>query len=318
MKFEYGIILIMALLVSTTLFLIYQNPDETPSSMSLEKYSGEIVQINEISKKYYLDNDDQKFNNSVKLMQKKLKEIFQNYLELDISHVELFAGNYPFFDAQYRIEKLDFASSSICDYEKNIPLHAQKISQTDNFQRFTKKYSSYPVELIIMDERNEISNIHYGLTATNNANQSASTYFHLDSCTNEITDKEPYFLICYDGDNDYRFSTFNSDDIIASYSNSHFCKIELDSWRQSIYDYSKTLREKQRQLEIESMSKVVDQESQWKFISEMNKHGDLGNIVGSMVHGKYDEPSTQEMIKQYEKQYGSLPEELLELIEKRK
>ena len=37
-----------------------------------------------------------------------------------------------------------------------------------------------------------------------------------------------------------------------------------------------------------------------------------------MVHGKFDGKVIQEKIKQYEKQYGDLPEELLELIEKRK
>ena len=62
------------------------------------------------------------------------------------------------------------------------------------------------------------------------------------------------------------------------------------------------------------MPKLVDSESHMKFFSEMNKHEDLGNIVGKMVQGEFDEQRTQDMIKQYEEQYGSLPEELLELI----
>ena len=66
------------------------------------------------------------------------------------------------------------------------------------------------------------------------------------------------------------------------------------------------------------MDKIVDQESQWKFISEMNKQGDLDSIVWSMIHGKFDEQSTQEKIQKYEQQYDSLPDELLKLIEKRK
>ena len=193
----------------------------------------------------------------------------------------------------------------------------QKISQTDNFQRFAKKYSSYHLELIIMDERNDISNIHYGLIVTNNANQSASTYFHLDSCTNEITDKSPYHLNCFDKNTDYGFTTSNTDHVISSYLNGDFCKFELDPWRQSLYDYSKTLQEKQRQLETESMNKIIDPESQWKFISLMNKQGDLGNLVAYMIHNNFDEQSLQEKIQQYEAQHGNLPEELLELIEKR-
>lgn len=122
---------------------------------------------------------------------------------------------------------------------------------------------------------------------------------------------------CYGGNNDYRFVTHNHDDIISSYSNGEFCKIELDSWRQSIFDYSKTLHEKRRQLEKELTENVVDPESQLKFISEMEIQGDLDGIVWSMIHGKFDEQSTQNKIKQYEKQYGSLPDELLELIEEK-
>jgi len=104
----------------------------------------------------------------------------------------------------------------------------QILTQTENFERFTKKYSTYDLELSIQDERSQQSNIHYGLFATNSKNQSASTYFHLSSCTNEITDTETLFLHCYDGDTDNRFRTRNYDDIVSSYSNGDFCKIVLD------------------------------------------------------------------------------------------
>ena len=307
----------MILLTSITLFLIYQNPDDTPKSLSFEKHSDELVQINEKSKKYQLIDDVQKFDESKKLMQEKLKEVSLDYLEIKISEVTLLEGQYPFWDVKYRVDRFDLEPSSICAFEKNMPLHLQKISQIDNFQRFAKKYSSYPLELIIMDERNNISNIHYGLIATNDKNQSASTYFHLDTCTNEISDKEPYHLYCFDENDDYKFGTFNKDDILSSFSNSSFCKIELDSWRQSLYDYSKTLQEKQRQLELQSIASE-DQVAFGPPFSEMHKLGELGNLVSYMIHNNYDEQNMQERIKQYEKQNGNIPEELLELIEKRK
>ncbi len=164
-----------------------------------------------------------------------------------------------------------------------------------------------------MDERKYLSNIHYGLSA-GAENQYASTYFHLDSCANGVTDKELYFLHCFNENDNYRFTTFNYDDIVSSISSSHFCKIELDSWRQSLYDYSQTLREKRMQLETESMPELVDSESHMKFFSEMSRHEDLGNIVWKIVQGEFDEQDTQDMIRQYEEQYGGLPEELLELI----
>lgn len=308
----------MAVLTSAILFLIYQNPAETPKSMSFEKQTNEIIQINEKSKTYKLDGNIQQFNASRTLMEEKFKELSLDLLGIRISKVTLLEGQYPFLTVQQRAEKFDYVPSSICSIEQNIPLQLQKISQTENFQIFSKKYASYTLELNISDERNDISNIHYGLIATNEKNQLASTYFHLDTCTNEITDKEPYFLHCYDRSSDYRFVTFNHDDIISSYSNDHFCKIELDPWRQSLYDYSKTIQEKQRQLETKSMKGIIDPESQWAFISEMNKIGDLGNIVAYVLHYDFDEQILQEKIKQHKLQYGSIPEDLLELMEKRK
>jgi len=216
------------------------------------------------------------------------------------------------------VERFDLEESSVCNFEQKIPLHLQTISETENFQMFTKKYSSYKLELTIMDERSYLSNVHYGLIAFNHENQFASTYFHIDSCTDEITDKEPIFLHCFDKNSDYRFITHNRDDVISSYSNGSFCKIELDPWRQSLYDYSQVLREKMDKLQSESMAEEFDDyESHMIFFTEMNRQGDLSSIVSSMVHGKFDDQSTQEMIKKYEKQYGNLPEELLELIENR-
>jgi len=314
MKTEFRIITVVALLISVTLFLIYQNPDETPKSTSFEKYSNKLVSINELSKKYQSQEDIQKFDESKILVQEKIKEMALDYLGLEITDMEFLEGQYPFLKAEDRIKKFGYVPSSICDYEKNIPVQIQKISQTENFQIFGKKYSSYTLELIIMDERNDISNIHYGLIATNGKNQSASTYFHLDSCTNEITDKTLYHLNCFDEENDYGFATSNHDLVLSSYSNGDFCKIELDPWRQSLYDYSKTLQEKQRQLEMESMTKVVDQESQWDFILKMNKQGKLGNLVAYMIHNDFDEKSLEEEIEQYERQYGNIPEELSDLV----
>jgi len=316
MKTEFNIIIVMALLVSAVLILVSQNPNETPKLLSFEKYSNDIVEINEKSKKYKLVDDEIKFNATKKLMQEKIKKISLDFMGLKISNVELLDGYYPFQDPHSVVERFDLEELSVCSFEQKIPLHLQTISQTENFQMFTKKYSSYKLELTIMDERSYLSNVHYGLIAFNHENQFASTYFHVDSCTDEITDKEPYHLNCFDGNDDYSYSTFNTDDILSSFSSVEFCKIKLDSWRQSLYDYSKTLQEKQRQLEM----KLIASEDQVAFgppFSEMNILGDLRNIVANMVHGKFDDQSTHEMIKKYEKQNGSLPKELLELIENR-
>ena len=304
----------MALLISAALILIYQDPGQTPGSLSLEKHSREIDQINEKSKNYQLVGDAQKFNDSKKTMQEKLKEASRDHMGLEISNVDVIDGHYPFRDSQVMVEKFGVDPSPVCDFGHKIPLHMQKISQTENFGLFAKKYSQYGIGLYIMDERSYLSNVHYGLGAANDEGQRASTHFHLDSCTGEITDREPYFLHCFDEDDDYRFATPNRDDIVSSLSSHHFCRIELDSWRQSLYEYAEMLREQRWQFQMEPMPELVDSESHRKFSSEVNRQGDLEGIVWEMVHGKFDGQDTKDMIKRYEKQHGSLPEELLGLI----
>ena len=66
------------------------------------------------------------------------------------------------------------------------------------------------------------------------------------------------------------------------------------------------------------MADTVDPESHWKFFSEMNKQGELGNLVAYMIHNNFDEQSLQDKIEQYENQFGIIPDELLELMNQRK
>jgi len=314
MKAEFGTVVAMALLVSAVLFLIQNNPEETPRAASIEKHSRELVQIHEESKDHQMAGDMQKFEDSKRSMEEKLKEASLSHMGLEISSVDLVDGYYPFEDPDTRAERLGLGPSSVCTFVQSIPLHMQKISQTEIFGLFAKKYSQYEIELYVMDERDRVSNIHYGLGAADGNGRYATTYFHIDSCTGERTDKEPYLLSCFNENDGSVFSTFNYEDIAASYLNSHFCKIELDPWRQSLYEYSETLREQLWQFQEETMQGLADAESHERFFLEMDRQEDLVNIVWKMVHDKFDEQNTQDMIKRYESQHGSLPGELLELI----
>ncbi len=313
MKTEFKIISIMMVLACTTLFLIYQDPNASPNLSSYQNDSKELVLFNEQSKKHQANGDDVSFESSKELMVQKLKEISPKYMGIKISDVWM-EGYYPFRDTTEVAQKFDFDVSSICNLETNIPLHLQVLSETENFKAFTKKYSSYHTTLEIYDERYPNSDVHYGLVATNQNGQSASTYFHLDSCTSTITNTNPFHLNCWDENTDYRYATFNQKDIFSSYKNGKFCKIELDSWRQSLLDYSKILQTQQNQLQTESM-KAVDQKSQLEFMYKMNKQSNLVVIIWGMIHETLDEDTLQDKMIQYEKQYGSLPKELLELIE---
>ena len=308
----------MAFLIVLTVVLVFQNPENIPQSKSIQKHSYDITRINEESKKYQLDQDLEKFEKSKNMMQEKIKDISSDLLEIKISKVTLLEGQYPFWEVEYRAEKLDLDPSMICAFEQDMPLHFEKILKTDNFKLFSKKYSSHTLELIIMDERDRISNVHYGLIATNDKNQSASTYFHVDSCSIQITDKNTYFLNCSDEDINYRYATFNHDDIVSSYSNGHFCKMELDLWRQSLLDYSKMLYDKNRQIEMKSIEDDVDQETHWKLFSDMNRVGEFRNLLGYIIHNNPEKSSIQERIAEYEKKYGDIPDELSELIEGKK
>lgn len=317
MRAEFRLVFIMALLTSATLFLILQSPDGTPESLLLEKHSREIVQINEDSKNYHLLGDAQGLNDSKKSMQEKLKEASLAHMGLEVSSVDLIDGHYPFEDSQAAAERFGLEPSSVCSFAQSIPLHMKKISQTENFGLFAKKYSQYPIELYIMDERSYRSNVHYGLSASSPEGHRASTYFHIDSCTGERTDGEPYFLHCPYDSNGHIFVSYNYEDIVASISSSYFCKIELDPWRQSLYEYSQSLREERRQFQTEWQPETPDMESHLEFVSELERQLDLEDIIWWIVQGRFDEQGTQDMIRQYELQYGSMPEDLLELIGKR-
>ena len=72
-------------------------------------------------------------------MQEKLKEVSSDYLGLNISNMELLEGYYPFQNATYWEKRFDLEPSSVCDFERIIPLHMQIISKTDNFKIFTKE-----------------------------------------------------------------------------------------------------------------------------------------------------------------------------------
>lgn len=316
-RHDVAIIFVMVPLVASVMFLIYQEPDQTPRLLSLERHSGEMSQINEESRNYRLAGDVQNFNDSKKSMQEKLKEASHVHMGLEISNVDLIDGHYPFRDSQEIVEKSGLDPSSACDFVHKIPLHMQTISQTEKFGQFATKYSQYEIEFYIMDERRYLSNVHYGLVAANDKGQRASTHFHLNSCTGEVTDMEPYFLHCSDENDGYRFATFNRDDIVSSLSSHHFCRIELDPWRQSMFEYGQALREQRWEFQTELMNESVDPESHRGIILELGRQADLENIVGQIVHGKFDRQGVQDMIALYQEQYGSLPEELLDLIEVR-
>ena len=142
--------------------------------------------------------------------------------------IELYDSFFPFTNGSEIKIPEDKESFQTCNVVENIPDHLEKICHAKLFQMFAEKYSGYEMELSLQDERMYNGEFHYGLIAkSEDRTQSALTYFHANTCTNEITDIDDYFLSCHNGE-DYIFGTKNHNDIIASLEHEDFCIIPLD------------------------------------------------------------------------------------------
>ena len=60
---------------------------------------------------------------------------------------------------------------------------------------FAEKYSDYPMELNLQDERWSESSFHYGLIAESDDGRTALTFFHANSCTNQIADSKVFHFM---------------------------------------------------------------------------------------------------------------------------
>jgi len=97
-----------------------------------------------------------------------------------------------------------------------------------------------------MDERPGESLVHYGITATSyDGLFSASTVFHVNTCTDEIQESFP-LLFCRNIAQNETHQSFNRDDIIASLQMNDFCIIPLDPWRNAIHEYGEKIQEERR------------------------------------------------------------------------
>ncbi len=318
MKTEYKIIAIMILLSFSILFLILQNLYESPKTKSFERYSDEILQINEESKKYQLIEDVAKFNESKKSMQEKLGIVASNLLEIDVTIYSIYESYFPFIDGS-QIKILDDKSFSVCNIVENIPIHLQEIQKTEKFQTFVEKYSNYSLELDLHDERKIDSSFHYGLIAKSDDGRTALTMFHVNNCTNQVVDSEKYYLSCHDDVKHMVFGTTNKDDILASLNHPDFCTIPLDSWRQSVYDYNRKIKE---QLEEEHLPTIEIIDKSYKSVSayqlESQRLDLLGDISIMYVMKISDEKDIEGKIKQYNNLFGPLPEEFLKILDAKK
>ena len=320
-----GIFTVSILCIFASSIAILDNPanstqfiDSQPSISSLERDSQILSEINQKAIIFQKNNEKEKFSEQKKLMQERLEKISSQTLGLNLFIDELYDSFFPFVDGTEIKIPEDKEQIEICNIVENFPMHFEKIKDAKMFKMFAEKYSEYPIELNLQDERRLQSLFHYGLIAKSGDGRSALTYFHIDSCTNEITDSDDYFLSCHNDQIREVFGTKNRNDILASLNHEDFCIIPLDDWRQSVYEYGKTLSAKEEKYIQQLENAKYDDETVRTLQIEMHQIGKLHNLVVMMVSGTTDEKIIQEKILEYKKAYGALPDEFLELLEKKK
>ena len=295
--------------------------EATPSHNKLKTDSKIIFEINELALKYQENNDDKKINEQRILMEEKIVEIARDSFGADsITQLEILPAYFPFVKGSQVDMRGNEKTFPICDVAENIPVHLQKITDAEMFQRFLKKYSKNEIVLNIQDERFAKSSFHYGLQAISDDGKFvASTFFHADSCTNEITDFDKFHLSCLDKEKkEWTGGTTNPDYIRASIELDEFCVIPLSPWHQLVSEYQDTISDKiDEKHEIMSDVEIRSLVDAMRFQSEIEQWVLLSNIAGNIVHDYLEDEKTQNMIREYNEKYGDLPDELLELLDEK-
>ena len=317
MKSRYKIT-IVSITCAITAILVFGSIIFSQSN-TLMKSDAEILdEINTIATTYQKNDDNEKFDEQMSIMKEKQKEIASKILGIKISGAYVAEGwNFPFKESyEVTIVNPEFKEPT-CNIPERIPMHLQKIQQSEMFQMFVGKYSQHQLTIDISDERYGKGLVHYDLIATSDGGSfTARTYFHLDSCTDEM--KWPYFLLCKDTKSEEYLSTRIKSEIISSLENNNFCNIKFEPWHQDLRDYQAKISE-----ELDRLVKgevTIDSEgiSSQKFFSDFQRLGLLNDIIRYYESDNADSEKMQDDITEYNKKFGSLPDELLELIEKRK
>jgi len=315
--------------VSFTFFgnIFYDSVDSlTPEYVLEEEDTADILtEINQQAIIYQKNVDSEKLHEQMSLMQQKQKDVAAKILGVNVTNVYIDEDwNFPFKDIS-EIESIipnqEESSLPICNIPENIPTHLEIIKNSEMFSMFSEKYSQNNIEFEISDERNHNSIVHYSILAiSEDQNQTASLFFHLDSCTGEIS--VPYNLTCQDQsqeENDNRLQTRFIDEIQSSLDSKEFCVIKLEPWHQKMREYHTEIGEQLDQLtknfEPKNNEEDISQEETFRFHLEFQRLGLLNDLIRSVTSGTLEDEKTDELILEYKEKYDSLPDELVQLLE---
>ena len=314
-------IAIVAVVFSTVLFL-ENNSTFSENDTEIKNDAKLLDEINMQAAIQKNNGNEEKFREQTALMEETIGQIASDSLKMNVAKVivdlsdpktGIESRNFPFRDSsEIKIPKGD-EPFPICNIPEEIPAHLKKFLDEPIFAMFSKKYSQYPTELLIIDERGFKSGIHYTVTAASNDGFfTASTTLHGNTCTDEIMEDVDY-LLCTNVENDEMHQSFNQDDIVASLQLDEFCVIPLDPWRQSIYEFGKKMSEKRFE-SIDAFFESDNPEDIQKDWDEDEKLDLLRGIAHRIVNDGIESEITEKRIKEYNEKFGSLPDELLELI----
>ena len=318
-----GIISVSILCIFATSMMIFENGSHLTDVADytvkgkMETYAHTLSEINQQGITYQNNGDLEQFAQQMNLMQQKQKDMASKILELDISQAYVAEGwNFPFRESSKVTIHIPELKKPVCDIPEKIPLHLQLISQSEMFQIFAGKYSQHDLTIDISDERNHGGWIHYNLAATSDDELFYTyTYFHFDSCTDEM--ESSYFLLCKDIKNDEYVSTRIKSEITSSLAHEEFCNIELESWHQDLRTYQTKIAnelKKHTQVTVDSDRNPSSQLSHLEF----KRLGLLLDIARHYEHEVLESGKLQDDLGEYDRLFGSLPDELLRIIEKRK
>ena len=285
----------------------------------LENFASILAEINEEAAIYQKNDNPEKSERQLNLMKEKQAEIASKILGVVISEAYVAEGwNYPFKESSgVTVFNPEF-EKPICDIPEKIPMHLQIIQQSDMFQMFAGKYSQHHMMIDISDERNGGGLVHYDLIATSdNEEHTASTNFHLDSCTGEFAYNK-HILMCKNLISEERsFATYPAN-IRDSLDDNSFCVFAFKPWQENLFEYGHILSEQAEKLYPysyydESEEFQEEKHDSFKKSSELKLLAKISYDAGHMV----DKESLEDEISKYEKRYNKMPDELQKLIDVR-
>ena len=327
MKTRVLTISVIAIIIAGFSTILLVDNDMFSENNTIMKSDAEILdEINRQASIHKNNDNQEKFHEYVILMEEKIRQIASDSLGMHIISASvglpdpetgIESNNFPFRNSSEINIPEGREPFPICNISEKIPVHLKKFLNEPLFAMFSKKYSQHDTELLVMDERYQNSLVHYAIDVKSKDGLSAaSNTFHVNTCTDEIQEDFP-ILVCRNIETNEFHQSFNQDDIQVGLQLEEFCTIPLDSWRQSIHEYGNTVQEKIQEQSDVPIGTDNYEELQEIWWDERVRLDSLRAITILIVNDGLESEIVQKKIGEYNGRFGSLPDDLLELMEEK-